>query len=668
MFLAFEARLRDELTSSLTARLEAFAVTQGAVLVKPLWEFDSGSVDRLLRSYADLPDLLRARIVNSQGAEIALVEGRYAAGYQAIHQFEVPLVQRTAAGEYQVGRLSVTFHDGRVQTELADQRLKDAAVLLCAFLLIGGGIFLAVSRLVSHPLWELRDSLTLNAETENRHRLVWTGSDELADVVDAYNRLLAEVDERSQQLVAANEALKSENEQRLIALKELKSKDAHIQQMAYHDSLTGLPNRRLLEDRLQHAIAVAERQGRSIAVLFVDLDHFKVINDTMGHGVGDQLLKIIAGRLFDVSRSMDTVSRWGGDEFVILLENIFSPAEASAVAEKLIATVLTPVEMDEVSLNVGASVGISLYPYDGEDVTTLIKNADMALYEAKAAGRNTLHFFDQTMNARALRRLDLEDALRHSVDNNELELHYQPIVFIADGRLQGLEALVRWRRAGEGLVLPGEFIPLAEENGQVAAIGEWVLTEACRQIRRWREDGLGDIPVAVNLSPRQLGDAQGIDRLIAIVHDQGIAPGLIELEVTEAAVMKDPGRCAASLLRLRDHGFGVAVDDFGTGFSSIAHLRKLAIDTLKIDLSFVQGAATDADAAATIHAITAMANALRLSLVAEGVETTGQRDFLAASACGAAQGHLFAKPMPAEDLAAWLSSRKQPLVFGHARK
>ncbi|TAN56527.1 MAG: diguanylate cyclase, partial [Magnetospirillum sp.] len=387
MFMVFEHYSTRDRLSALQARLDSFTVTQAASLVKPLWEFDNTTVDRQFRSYADVPELFGAQVFNADGIVIATVSGREVDGHQRVFRKSVPLVQQTPGGDYSVGSLEVTFHDGRVMAELKGQRLGGMMVLSVVFLLLAGTSLVAVRRLVANPLARLKASLHHNASVLTREPLVWKGQDEVGEVVYAYNQLLSEIDQRTDD----------------------------IHHLAYHDPLTGLPNRQLLEDRISHAVAVAERQNRTIAVLFADIDNFKVVNDTLGHKQGDALLKIAAERMSGIMRGMDTIARWGGDEFVIVIENLTSAGEAASVAEKLIEAVGVPVHLGSNLLRIGVSVGISLYPQDGADVTALIKNADMALFEAKGRGRNTFHFFDQAMNARALRRLDIEMALRQGI-------------------------------------------------------------------------------------------------------------------------------------------------------------------------------------------------------------------------------------------------------------
>ena len=618
MLLAFLEYSHREHAAALKLRLDSFALTQSASLVRPLWEFDSATVEQLFHSYADLPELLDAEVRGADGKVLAAAHGRDPSGYQQTFRREVPLVRRSSGGDYVVGRLIVVFHDGVVRSEEAEQRLAGISVLIATFVLVAAATSLAVRRLVARPLRRLRDSLHHNAATQSREPLVWRGDDEVGEVVHAYNQLLSEINQHT--------------------------RDIH--RLAYQDALTDLPNRRLLEDRLSHAIVLAERQHRAIAVLFVDIDNFKVVNDTLGHKLGDELIKVVAERVSNTLRMMDTVARWGGDEFVILVESVASSGEAASVCEKIIEAVGVPINLGNNLLRIGASVGISLYPQDGTDVTTLIKSADLALHEAKGRGRNSFHFFDAGMNTRALRRLDIESALRQAMQLGQLELHYQPKIGIATGGLEGVEALIRWRRPGEGLIPPDEFIPLAEESDLIVAIGDWVLREACKQILAWRAKGMGDIQVAVNLSPRHFRQDKDVEAIVAVVAAAGVYPRLIEIELTENTVMDDPERVGLLVRQLRNRGFHIAIDDFGCGYSNLGTLRKLPITTLKIDRSLVTGIEQHDDSAQIVRAIIAMGDALGLQLVAEGVECERQLAILRKFGCGIAQGYLLARPMP----------------------
>jgi len=436
---------------------------------------------------------------------------------------------------------------------------------------------------------------------------------------------------------------------------EAKQQEERIQHLAYHDVLTGLPNRTLVFDRLAHGLAHAQRAKSLLAVMFLDLDRFKTINDTLGHWAGDQLLRQVAARLQQVLRAEDTVARLGGDEFLVVLEDLPEISQVAHVADKILRAHEQPFDLNGQELHVTVSLGIAIYPRDAADAQTLLKYADTALYKAKAAGRNTYRFFSPEMDLQVHQQLRLENDLRRALERNEFELHYQPQFDLATGRLLGAEALMRWRHPLRGLVPPNEFIPLAEDNGLILPMGVWVMHEACRQVRDWqaRLDHAGSdvrLRMAVNLSARQLQRPGLADQVREVLVTTGLPAHMLELEITESSIMEDPDQALALLQSLHSIGIELSVDDFGTGYSSLAYLKRFPIDRLKIDRSFIGGIETDGDAAAIVEAIVAMARKLGLRVLAEGVETVAQRDFLASLGCDEAQGYLLGRPLPA---AAW---------------
>lgn len=426
-----------------------------------------------------------------------------------------------------------------------------------------------------------------------------------------------------------------------------KDAERHLNYLANHDSLTGLPNRNLLHDRLTHAIT--RRRDGVLAVLFLDLNRFKLINDSYGHDVGDELLKEVATRISASLRAEDTVARLGGDEFVVLLEDLPGSDAAAQAAGKIAARLSAPVVIGGRELPLGASIGIALHPRDGDSAQDLLKNADSAMYRAKEEGRGSFCFFSGEMNARAVSRLTLENELRRALDQGELEVFYQPQVAMTDGTLLGAEALVRWRHPAKGLISPVDFIPVAEETGLIVALGEQVLRAACNQIVAWGTSGRPPIMVAVNLSARQFRQPDLVTTIAAILQETGADPGRLELEITESVAMLDADNAIAALRQLRAMGISLAIDDFGTGYSSLSYLKRFPIHRLKIDRSFIQSIPDDNDDTAIVRAIAAMAGSLKLELLAEGVETEAQRQFLESAGCTVAQGYLFGRPMPAAE-------------------
>lgn len=430
----------------------------------------------------------------------------------------------------------------------------------------------------------------------------------------------------------------------------VKEAQAQLDFLAHHDALTRLPNRTLFRDRLGHALIHAQRENKNLAVLFLDLDRFKTINDTLGHPVGDDLLKQAAERMQQAIRADDTLARLGGDEFVLLLEDDSTAHHAVIVAHKLLQIFNRPMFIDDHTLTVTASIGIALFPQDGKDVDTLLKHADLAMYQAKQQGRNTYQFFSSGLTTGAFERLIMENALRGAVARNELLLYYQPQINLLDRSLAGVEALVRWQHAELGLVSPGQFIPLAEDMGIIGEIGEWVLNEAVRQMAEWQAQGF-DIPrVSVNLSMQQIDREDLAGQVSAALERMSIPAKHLELEVTESMIMRQPDQAMRILENLRQQGILLSIDDFGTGYSSLAYLKNLPLDRLKIDQSFVQDIGRDEHGEAIVRVIIALARNLELEAVAEGVESEEQARFLEREGCNIAQGYLFARPMPADEL------------------
>lgn len=436
-----------------------------------------------------------------------------------------------------------------------------------------------------------------------------------------------------------------------------KAAQERIDFLAHHDALTGLPNRSLVRERLIHALAAARRESKSVALLFIDLDRFKTVNDTLGHPAGDELLSEAGRRMSGVLRESDTLARIGGDEFVLLLEAPADADDATRVARKLLKVMGSPVQIAGQALVVTASIGISLYPNDGEDADTLIRHADRAMYEAKQQGRNSFQFFAPAMTAGAFERLVMENALRSAVERDELLLHYQPQLDLASGALCGVEALVRWQHPELGLVPPSRFIVLAEEIGVIADIGNWVLDAVCSQLAAWDEAGLSVPRASVNLSVKEIEEERLVARLSRTLKQHGLAASRLELEVTESMLMRDAERSCAVLTALKTLGVAIAVDDFGTGYSSLAYLKRLPLDRLKIDQSFVRDIGCDRNDEAIVRAVVALARSLGLETVAEGVEEQHQAVFLELEGCHVAQGYLYASPLPTCELCDWISQQ-----------
>jgi diguanylate cyclase (GGDEF)-like protein len=446
---------------------------------------------------------------------------------------------------------------------------------------------------------------------------------------------------------------------RLHAIEEQVAHAKQVEYIAYHDALTGLPNRGLFSKVLGESIKQASRYDRHLAVLFLDLDRFKHINDTLGHEAGDQLLREVAARLKACLRDSDTVARLGGDEFVVLLPELSDERYVGTVAQKILAGVGRPFLLLGQEFRVTTSLGVSVYPVDGLDEQTLTKNADIAMYHAKAEGRNKFRFYSEELNANSLERLTLESSLRHALEQNQFQLHYQTKQDIRSGQITGMEALLRWQHPDLGVVAPLQFISVAEETGLIVPIGNWVLRTACRQNVAWQEQGLPHLRMAVNLTPRQFQDERLISDLTAILHETGMDPQLLELEISESLLMRDVEKTLGILTQLKDMGIRIAIDDFGTGYSSLSTLKQFPLDTIKIDRSFIRDVAHVAEDNDLTEAIVAMGRTLSLTVVAQGVETKEQADFIRRNACDEFQGFYFNRPLPADLIAELLRSRAE---------
>jgi diguanylate cyclase (GGDEF)-like protein len=529
-------------------------------------------------------------------------------------------------------------------TALSEQIQSYALIILGVFVL---SLFLAyilslyAQRLMSSPINKLAEIVGHVSEHQNYdRRLQVERTDELGTLINGFNSMLDVIQDREQQL--------QKNGERLESLVEVRTRQLY--QRANYDALTRLPNRHLLMDRLEHGIELAKRSPKNLGVLFLDLDRFKVINDNLGHAIGDELLKKVSARLTSAVRADDSVCRWGGDEFVIFLEHLRRPEYAARVAEKIIQSLKEPFELSGHNLHISTSIGISVYPKDGEDPTTLLKHADISMYQAKDRGAGNYCYFESHMNAMSLERLGMETKLHSALDNNEFSLHYQPQVNLKSGQVMGVEALLRWDNPELGWVSPAEFIPLAEEVGLINRIGLWVLAEACQQNKCWQDQGYSPIRVAVNLSASQLADNNLADDILALLKANELAAQYLEVEITENVFIDAPKSVYGTLQKLRKHGVHISLDDFGTGYSSMSYLRDLPIDTLKVDGGFVRDLGCDAASDGIVQATVTLAHSLGLSVVAECVETSAQRDHLRELNCDMVQGYLFGKPVPPQQL------------------
>jgi diguanylate cyclase (GGDEF)-like protein len=532
--------------------------------------------------------------------------------------------------------------------------------LLIAYLLSA-----RLQRFITDPILSL--SATARQVTTDKNyslRASGGGRDELGRLVMDFNEMLDQIQIRDNEL----EVHKMELEERVakrtieldIARKKAESVAKRMEYHAHHDDLTGLPNRILLNDRINKSLAHAHREQSIVGLLFLDLDRFKIINDSLGHAVGDQLLKVISERLKNCVRDEDTVARLGGDEFMILLPNITGAADARRIGNKIIDSITRPVACNGHELHVTTSIGVSIYPHDGNDAETLLKHADISMYRAKQLGRNKLVYYTAEMNIESRRQMALENSLRKALEREELELYYQPKIDISRNTIIGVEALLRWVHPTMGMISPVDFIPVAEDSGLIVPIGEWVTRTAFKQLAEWHAAGYRDLKMAVNLSTAQLSHSRFLDGVRDALDDSQLDPGTTELEITENVIMQDIESTLAILNELKNMGISIAIDDFGTGYSSLSYLRRLPIDTVKIDQSFVRELPDNKEDVSIAKAIIAMAKSLGMDLVAEGVETVKQLSFFRQQGVNVIQGYLFSKPLSAADMRAMLDAKAMP--------
>ena len=523
----------------------------------------------------------------------------------------------------------------------AAERATWAALLIQASLgafslLLALGVSVMFNNSILAPLAALRRAAKEIAGGNLAARAPTGGPEEMASLAQAFNDMTEALIERNREL------------ERHIA--DLQQAQDTIWRMAYHDPLTGLPNRHLFEDRLHMAAAQARRRGCMVGVLFLDLDRFKLVNDSFGHGFGDKLLRQVGRRLSEALDSGCTLARTGGDEFVVLLPEVAREAEVEEAARRLLDAMQTPFTVDGRELYLSASIGVVLCPQHGEDAQTLLRNADIAMYRAKERGRSTYQVYSSALDSGMVHRLAMESELHRALERGELVLHYQPIVDLEAGQLVGLEALVRWQHPERGLLYPDQFIPLAEESGLIVPLGEWVLREACRQAVAWQEARHPPLFTTVNLSPRQMRQDDLAARVAQVLQETGLSPEQLMLEVTESAIMVEMDRAIGVLLALRGMGVMVCVDDFGTGHSSLSHLKMLPVDVIKVDRTFVWDMVGSQADAAIVAAVVTLGRALGLRVIAEGVETEEQADLLRRLGCHEMQGYLFSRPLTREQV------------------
>lgn len=669
--------MRKQAGDDLTTLAKIVAANSGAAIVFG----DTKSAQETLSFIHNQSHILSAVIYDESQRPLA----RYARNRQPGRAPAIPLINRELNFEKNTVSLFKDVHVGAdivgvIYLQADMQKLDDRIALyarivilvLLSTVTIAFLLSARLQRIITDPLVYLA-SLVRQISTDKNYslRAIGEGEDEIGNLITGFNEMLSEIQSRDDELEQHRERLEERVKQRTVELesanrelevakKEAESSAKIMTHQAHHDALTGLPNRILLSDRINQSLAHATRSDSKIALLFLDLDHFKVINDSLGHSIGDHMLCVISERLQRCVRAEDTVARLGGDEFTVLLTDIQESRDARRIAQKIIDALKQPITIENHELHITTSIGISIFPDDGTDSVTLIKNADVSMYRAKELGRNKVMYYTPDMNVDSLRRLSLANALRKALANNELELHFQPKVETRTLRVLGAEALLRWTSPEFGKVSPNEFIPVAEEMGLISELGEWVLKQACIQHRIWENAGYGDLTIAVNISARQLSHG-GIDEVIRnILNETGLNPGNLELEITESIIMQDATDPIIALNELKKSGIMIAMDDFGSGYSSLSYLRRLPVDIVKMDQDFVHDIPGNKEDAAIAVAIISMAHSLGLTVVAEGVESNAQLLFFRQHSCDAVQGNYISEALTSEDFLKFLGNNKHP--------
>ena len=652
LLLAVEQQLAEKTQLEQQANAENALMGIGSVsLADPIWVVDRGAINTVASHLLENPQVVAVQVEEAHLATPALLRTRagFAAGSLERETAGLRLNRRTTVimrGGEPLGTLTVWFDTTHGQALL--QQRRSQMLMLVALQVIVSLLILTpvlVARILQ-PIERLKEQATALLEqggADEHPVFAWTRRDELGLLGRHFSKVQSQLHALFAQLAVKNRQL---------------------EQLAMYDHLTGLPNRALFTDLVQREILHARRNKQRFAVFFIDLDRFKSVNDSMGHAAGDALLVEVGRRLQGTLRDVDVVCRQSGDEFLVLARDIGQWEILVDMAQRILQSIELPVELEGGAARVSASMGIALFPDDADDFEALIKNADVAMYQAKTLGRARYSFFHSTLNLQLQASIELEQELDQAIAGGQLVLHYQPQVDATTGRLVGVEALVRWQHPKRGLLYPGSFIGIAEESGKIAQMGVWTLAQACRQMAAWKACGLDVGSMSVNVSALEFRDHRLLDSLQAALGASGLAAQVLEIEITESVLMAETETSQRIIELLREIGVGIAIDDFGTGYSSLSYLKRLRPNQLKIDQSFVSDASTDNDSRAIIKGVVGLANALGLTVVAEGVETAEQLLFLRESGCHTLQGYYIARPLPVDQLEAWMADRdKAPQLF-----
>lgn len=637
-------------------QLEGKAKVIEGTITSALLFHDSHAAHEQLASLVQDPGILFAGVYDSHKTFFANYDSRLhyrrpnLEDYEVGLHYEKPNVIEAVSEIYYDNELIGYLFIAQDTSGLVDQMIRHALITLAVFimsLLFAYALSLLMQRWLSKPIKDLVEVIQhITSSRDYSQRLVPKHKDEIGQLINSFNTMLDAVKLRDDKLRQHGDELED--------LVNLRTRQLH--QRSNYDALTKLPNRHFLIEQLEHRIEIAGREGSEIAVLFLDLDRFKVINDNLGHSVGDEVLKVAAERLTTAVRSNDNVARWGGDEFVIFLSNITSLRDVETIAEKVTSTLEEVIVLADRQFHISTSIGISLYPANGKDAFTLLKHADIAMYRAKDRGVGTYALYNANMDSGSADRLSMETKLRRAIDNGNLRLVYQPKIDIQNNKLSGVEALIRWYDEELGHVPPSQFIPLAEEIGIITKIGDFVLQTACRQHAEWRAMGAPPVKVAINLSPTHLVEPNLVEQIQQELDFYKISPQYLELEITEETFLDASDQCQKNLQRLSDHGLHISIDDFGTGYSCLSYLLDLPVTTLKIDGSFIRKLGTQPQNDGIVNAIMTLGHGLGLEVVAECVETEEQLKFLEENGCDIIQGYYFSKPLSPQELVSYINS------------
>lgn len=640
---------------NLKASLQSKAVIIKATSTSALLFHDKSAAQNILRAlshdvtiqYADIYDadqtLFARYLRNPESLPNSLTN--FTEG-QRFSNYQVSLLEAIKFGDNIVGYIHIVATTEKFKIEIKESAQIVITVFLLS-LLVGFVLSQYMQQHMYRPIKQLVDIASyVAAEKKYDRRLGGNRSDEIGTLIHGFNTMLDTIEGSERQLKQHGAHLED--------LVELRTEQ--LRTRANYDGLTELPNRHLLVDRLEHGIENARQEDRPLALLFLDLDRFKVVNDNFGHAIGDELLAMVANRLSSLISSADTVARWGGDEFVIFLEHLRRPEDAAAVAEKIIAALEEPFQLADTSLHISTSIGISLYPKDAQEHTTLLKHADISMYRAKALGAGNFAFYRVDMHQSSAHRLEMEAQLHNAIRDGDFFLEYQPKIDAKTGQVVGVEALTRWQDKKFGVVSPQQFIPIAEEVGLINRLGLWVLEHACEQHMAWQNQGLAPLPIAVNISPSQLVDASIADRIFSTLKKVGMKPQYLELEITESSFVDVPEPVIIALQRLKQAGVSIAIDDFGAGYSCLRYLRDFPVDVLKIDGSFIQGIGDGKGNDGIIAATIMLGRSLNLTVVAEWVENQAQFELLQQLDCDIIQGFYYSRPLPAMDVVEYIQA------------